>query len=339
MNLFRIVLFTLLLLFCTGKSIASSITATQSGNWSQTDTWGGNAVPDGTPCYDTIIIPAGIVVTITNTVNLNGCPPVAVLVSGALNFQTGKKLDLSTGSFVYLLPGTPGGQLQSGGGGGSSNLITIGGTAYWSAGCTGNPPPDCGTMTGPDILCANCALPIELINFDASLSEGVVYLSWQTASEEANDYFWVQRSVDGFAWENILWHDGAGNSSSLISYAVEDREPLLGLSYYRLKQVDENGAHTYSETKVVSNGQFYSDQQLLVLPSSSDINHNVVIYFAEPIEGEVEINIVGISGAVLYSQKIFLDDEKWAVISMNRPISSGVYVVKANHLIEKVFFQ
>jgi hypothetical protein len=339
MDRFRISLLFLLLFFCANKLTATSITATQSGNWNQTDTWGGLAVPDGTPCYDTIIIPAGITVTITVTVNLNGCPPVAVLVSGALNFQTGKKLDLSTGSFVYLLPGSPGGQLQSGGGGGSSNLITIGGTAYWSAGCTGSPPPDCGTMTGPDILCASCALPIELINFDANISEGVVYLNWQTASEVGNDYFWVQRSADGFVWENILWMDGAGNSSSLLSYALEDRSPLLGMSYYRLKQVDDNGAHSFSEIEVISNGQFYSDQQLLVLPSSSDAQHNVVIYFAEPITGEVEIKIVNVSGAILYSQKMVLTDEKWVVISLDRPVSSGVYIVKANQLIEKVFFQ
>lgn len=339
MNILRISLYLFILLFCFNKSKASSITAGQSGNWNQTDTWGGMAVPDGTPCYDTIIIPAGITVTITANVNLNGCPPVAVLVSGALNFQTGRKLDLSPGSYVYLQAGSPGGQLQSGGGGGSSNLINIGGTAYWSAGCTGNPPPDCGSMTGPDILCANCALPIELLNFSAELSSGVVYLNWQTASEEGNDYFWVQRSINGFEWENVLLLDGAGNSSSLISYAAEDRTPLLGISYYRLKQVDENGAHSYSETKAVSNGQFYSDQQLLILPSSYGAQHNVVIYFADPIDGEVEINIVGISGAILYSRKIFLDNEKWVVVNMDRPVSAGVYIVKANHLIEKVFFQ
>jgi len=339
MTRFSLSILLFVLLFCVNKSMATSVTATQSGNWNQTDTWGGMAVPDGTPCYDTIIIPPGITVTITVTVVLTGCPATAVLVSGALNFQTGKRLDLSTGSYVYLLPGTPGGQLQSGGGGGSSNLITIGGAAYWSAGCTGSPPPDCGTMTGPDILCASCALPIELINFDANLSEGVVYLNWQTASETGNDYFWVQRSADGFVWENVLWTDGAGNSTSLLSYAIEDRLPLLGISYYRLKQVDDNGAHSYSDTKVISNGQFYSDQQLLVLPSSSESQHNIVIYFSEPIDGEVEVKVVGVSGAILYSQKIILDNEKWIVINMDRPVSSGVYIVKANHLIEKVFFQ
>lgn len=337
MTLFRTILLLFVLLFCTNKSTATSITAVQSGNWNQTDTWGGMAVPDGTPCYDTIIIPAGITVLITVTVDLTGCPPVAVIVSGALNFQTGKKLELPNGSYVLL---NPGGGLQTGGGGGSSNIISIAGVNYWSAGCGGaSPPPDCGMMTGPDILCQSCALPIELINFNADLSAGVVYLNWQTASEVGNDYFWVQRSADGLVWENILWVDGAGNSTSLISYATEDRSPLLGLSYYRLKQVDENGAHSYSSTKVISNGQFFSDQQLLVLTSSSGPKQNVVVYFAEPIDGEVEIKIISVSGAIIYSQKIILDDEKWVVISMDKLISAGIYAVKANQLIEKVFFQ
>lgn len=304
---------------------ASTITATQNGDWSATDTWGG-AGPPG--CFDTIVIPAGFTVTVTTMVDLTACPPVYILVQGTLAFQAGKKMDLPDGSVVFIAPG---GSLNGGGGSGNSNWITIDGDPYWTAGD--------GNLSGPAILCQSCALPIELINFTAHLSEGIVYLNWQTASETDNDYFWVQRSVDGFTWENILWKDGAGNSSSLVSYDAEDRTPLLGLSYYRLKQVDMNGAFTYSDTRVISNGQFFSDQQLLVLSSASGSQHNIVVYFSEPIDGEVELSIVGVSGAIIYSEKLVLDNEKWIVITLDHPISAGIYAVKANHLIEKVFFQ
>ncbi len=327
----------LTLLFSTENCFGTSVTATQSGNWNQTDTWGGMAVPDGTPCYDSIIIPAGITVLITVTVDLTACPATKIFVGGALNFQTGKKLELSDGSFVLIYAG---GGLQTGGGGGSSNIISIDGTDYWSAGCGGaSPPPDCGMMTGPDILCQACSLPIELLDFSAELSEGIVNLDWSTASEEGNDYFWIQRSVDGYNWENLIWHDGAGNSNTLIDYHDEDRNPLLGLSYYRLKQVDMNGAHSYSETRVVSNGQFYTDQQLLVMNSANASGHTIVIYFSESIDGEVELIFAGMSGAVIHSEKRVLDNEKWIVITLDRPVAAGVYAVKANHLIEKVFFQ
>lgn len=312
---------------------ATSITATQNGNWNSATTWGDMGPPG---CFDTIVIPAGITVTVTVSVNLTGCPPVAILVSGALNFQTGKKLDLPNGSYVFL---NPGGALQSGGGGGNSNIITIAGTAYWSAGCTGSPPPDCGTMTGPDILCQSCFLPIELINFEAELLHDHVAVTWQTASELDNDYFWVERSADGINWHLVEEVNGADNSSVLINYGIDDRSPLLGISYYRLKQVDNNGDFSVSAVRVISNGQFYTEQELLVLPSSANSHQNIVIYFSEKITGDVDIIVAALNGTLIYSQSQNLTDENWIVISIDHSIASGVYLVRADKKIEKVYFE
>lgn len=316
--------------------LASSVTATTSGNWNQTATWGGSAVPDGTPCYDTIIIPASITVTINVQVNLSSCPATKVFVYGSLNFTGGNKLTLATGSFVYL---GAGGGLQTGGGGGSSNLITIGTTDLWSAGCSGSPPPDCGTMMGIDILCVGCSLPVELIAFTATLNQGIVLLNWETASETENDGFWVQRSQDGLNWENIGWVDGALNSSEHVLYSFEDRNPLLGNGYYRLKQVDMNGAHEYSPIRMVTNGNIFSGQEMLVINESSGYQNSFALYFAEPIDGEVHITITAINGAVIYDQTYSSDSEEWIVITLNRALSTGVYVVKANRQIEKIITQ
>lgn len=328
MSLKKQIIFSIFTLVFTAVSFASSITATQSGNWNQTDTWGGLAVPDGTPCYDSIIIPAGIQVTVTATVNLTACPATQIFVDGDLIFQNGRKINLSDGSVVWV-SGT--GYIDVGSGGGSSTYITIDGDQYWNAAD--------GPFVGPGVLCQSCSLPIELLNFMADLSEGRVDISWQTASEEENDYFLVQRSVDGFVWETIEQMDGAGNSSALLSYSTEDRSPYLGISYYRLKQVDINGAFSLSETRVVSNGQFYSDQQLLVMSEQGTTSHNVVIYFSEEVEGDVFIQIVGINGAILYSNTMAADGEKWVVVHVDKPISSGIYVVSANKMIERTFFQ
>lgn len=323
----QLILLIFLTVFSTVVS-ASSITAVQDGNWNQTDTWGGLPVPDGTPCYDTIIIPAGIQVTVTATVNLTACPATQIFVDGDLIFQNGKKIDLSNGSAVWV---SATGYIDVGSGGGSSTYITIDGDQYWNAAD--------GPFVGPGVLCQSCSLPIELLNFSVDLSEEIVDISWQTASEEENDYFLVQRSVDGFVWETIEQIDGAGNSSALLSYSTEDRSPYLGISYYRLKQVDMNGAFSFSETRVVSNGQFYSDQQLLVMSEQGATSHNVVIYFSEEVDGDVFIQIVGINGAILYSNTVAADDENWVVVHIDKPVSSGIYVVSANKMIERTFLQ
>ncbi|MCB9197410.1 MAG: T9SS type A sorting domain-containing protein [Flavobacteriales bacterium] len=90
-------------------------------------------------------------------------------------------------------------------------------------------------------------LPIELLYFSANLnSENIVDLYWSTASEINNDYFQIERSADGLNWENISLIDGAGNSSVVSNYSAKDVEPLDGISYYRLKQVDFDGEFSYS---------------------------------------------------------------------------------------------
>ncbi len=89
-------------------------------------------------------------------------------------------------------------------------------------------------------------LPIELLSFTAHpLNDHGVELNWVTASEIDNDYFLLERSRDGQEFELLAQILGAGNSSSMLSYAHIDPRPLPELSYYRLKQVDHNGQHEY----------------------------------------------------------------------------------------------
>ena len=89
----------------------------------------------------------------------------------------------------------------------------------------------------------NGALPIKLISFELNQIDGNVVISWQTALEINNDYFEIQRSVDGQTFETIATMVGAGNSTRPLSYTTTDPDPLDGLAYYRLKQTDYDGQY------------------------------------------------------------------------------------------------
>ncbi|MBK8340561.1 MAG: T9SS type A sorting domain-containing protein [Flavobacteriales bacterium] len=97
-------------------------------------------------------------------------------------------------------------------------------------------------------------LPIELLDFRATPQSDVVQLDWVTATEHDNDHFVVQRSRDGLTFEDIESVDGAGNSLSTLYYTTRDMQPLNGTSYYRLTQVDTDGATTSSDVVSVSRG-------------------------------------------------------------------------------------
>ncbi|MCC7232610.1 MAG: T9SS type A sorting domain-containing protein [Bacteroidia bacterium] len=84
-------------------------------------------------------------------------------------------------------------------------------------------------------------LPIELASFDARADGNRVLVSWETAAEINNEYFTVERSSDGENFVPVGRVEGAGNSTNLLSYGWEDRDPLTGTSYYRLRQTDYDG--------------------------------------------------------------------------------------------------
>jgi hypothetical protein len=86
------------------------------------------------------------------------------------------------------------------------------------------------------------SLPVELIHFSGKKVGESVELNWTTATEIDNDYFLVEHSTDGFSFEWIGTVEGAGTSNQPLHYILLDQQPVKGVNYYRLKQVDFNGA-------------------------------------------------------------------------------------------------
>ena len=94
-------------------------------------------------------------------------------------------------------------------------------------------------------------LPVNFLTFNVKSDTRQARLDFSTASETNNDYFSIERSSNGQNFETIDEVKGAGNSNEYISYDLYDRNPLNGLSFYRIKQVDFDGKFEYSDTKSV----------------------------------------------------------------------------------------
>ncbi len=109
-------------------------------------------------------------------------------------------------------------------------------------------------------------LPIVLVEFSATPVNDQVKLEWMTSSELNNDFFTVQRSVNGNDWKDIAIADGAGNSYTSLNYTVWDDDPLTGKSFYRLRQTDFNGTPTYSNIIFV---EITGDESIHIYPNPS----------------------------------------------------------------------
>ena len=94
-------------------------------------------------------------------------------------------------------------------------------------------------------------LPVELVSFSAEQIDNNVVLEWKTATEINNDYFEIQKSLDGKDFFSLGRVIGMGNSNSIKTYSFIDAYPNSGKAFYTLKQVDYDGTSTLSEIIMV----------------------------------------------------------------------------------------
>lgn len=112
-------------------------------------------------------------------------------------------------------------------------------------------------------------LPITLVDFKAELYNEEVVVSWTSALEINNDYFTVQRSKDGYNWEDVKKVDGHGSVNHQKDYSIIDSRPFIGVSYYRLMQTDFDGTHTFSTIVAVERNN--SSVEIFPNPASQTV--------------------------------------------------------------------
>ncbi len=145
-------------------------------------------------------------------------------------------------------------------------------------------------------------LPVELLYFDAKLNEKkTVDLKWETSSERDNDYFTIDKSLNGDSWEYVGTVDGSGTTTSTNNYTLEDLNPSFGINYYRLRQTDFNGA--------------FSDAEIKSVTLTSPTNH-----FLYPNPSEKSVNVYGVNSN---SDIITISDNLGKIINFESNIVSN----------------
>lgn len=159
-------------------------------------------------------------------------------------------------------------------------------------------------------------LPVELTYFKGRLTtERTTELIWQTATEDNNQGFEIQRSADGKAWESIGYKSGNGTSIQFQNYKFIDVSPFSGINYYRLKQMDFDGQYDYSN----------------IVTIESKIENKPINIFPNPIQNE--LNIVNGQGAAMIYNLLGQPIKQFAVsseqfsVDMN-DLPKGQYVIR-----------
>lgn len=232
--------------------------------WSNVDCTGANCgCTPGCPLAANSDIYVCHIVTANCTIDIGNNSSLTILSGGDLSVTGGGSIT-GTGDFTVNSGGsvTIDGDLDLSGNGDliidgdmtvNGNVsINSGGSTLCGTGSlnvngtlTGSP---CGTLT-------TNVLPIELLSFSGKSGNQSITIDWVTATEINNNYFILYKSTDGVNYEPIATVDGAGNSSQTQFYTVKDHNPIAGANFYKLKQVDFDGASKeYGPAIVLSDG-------------------------------------------------------------------------------------
>ena len=124
-----------------------------------------------------------------------------------------------------------------------------------------------------EITVSGAPLPLNWLLFTAKRADSKVALQWKTANEANTSHFDVERSGNGIDFKKIGEVAAQGPGENIYNFA--DNNPLAGLNYYRIKQVDKDGRFEHS----VINRVYFGDESvntLRLFPQPARTQLNVV---------------------------------------------------------------
>jgi len=173
-------------------------------------------------------------------------------------------------------------------------------------------------------------VPVELLSFDAQAAGKRVDINWTTASELNSSRFEVEKAAEGSKFfTKIAEMDAAGNSAVIRNYGpVVDNAVEYGKTYvYRLKTIDRNGDHAYSDERVVTLTGISGYAELGQARPNPVTTESSLDYTLSQ-NASIEITLVDASGKEISRLYSGMQTAGSHILSINaKDIPSGVYQI------------
>ncbi len=174
---------------------------------------------------------------------------------------------------------------------------------------------------------AGCGvLPIELVSFEATAEKDRIRVDWVTATEVNSDHFIIERSMDGKFFDPILTVEAAKNSNTMQYYQAYDNEPEEGTIYYRLLQVDMDGARNYSGTRYAKFIQ--ADRIGNIYPNPVTSFEPMKLELVVKHQKEINFMLVDMVGRTVYEEKRDFQKGKYLHTIPVHHLKPGLYFLK-----------
>ncbi|MFY0672097.1 MAG: T9SS type A sorting domain-containing protein [Bacteroidia bacterium] len=144
-------------------------------------------------------------------------------------------------------------------------------------------------------------VPVTWFEFEANKLNDKVLVDWATATEVNNSHFEVQRSLDGTNWEVLGVQSGMGTYHDISRYNFTDANPVYGVNFYRIKQIDYDGKFSFTDVRRVDfTANLRLDSRLYPNPANESLS---IELYDQDIE-TINYTIVDLSGAVVLQGEV-----------------------------------
>jgi hypothetical protein len=164
-------------------------------------------------------------------------------------------------------------------------------------------------------------LPVEILYFTAEKENGGVNLSWATVREENFEYFTIERSADGYDFNELCSVEGRAEYPGTVTvYEFFDEMPLAGYSFYRLKATDVDG---FSEYHGIISVRIESIAEIIRIYPNPVEEDKFTINFAG--KNDTPYKLLSFNGSVLQQGMIGQGINE---IYLTRKYSPGIYFIR-----------
>ena len=171
-------------------------------------------------------------------------------------------------------------------------------------------------------IVTNVTLPLKLESFTAQKQgSSSVKLLWTVDAQYVAQSYTVQRSTDGLSFTDLGLAKG---ETGKTSYSLTDDKPGSGVSQYRIKMTDQDGAATYSAIATVINDEIANRIELR--PSFTE-SGSTSVYTTLAQNEAIIITVIDVTGRLQSSQSVKLGKgEYYTPLDVSR-LSKGIYYV------------
>jgi hypothetical protein len=209
----------------------------------------------------------------------------------------------------------------------SGNWTSTGGVASGTIGTTGAITSNAMATFGEMALAyTSFPVPLKLITFDGRRLNHVTGLTWVTENEYNVDRFEIERSFDARQY-SVIGTTGGRNHSNRENYSFDDHTRFLGIAYYRLRMIDNDGTYAYSRIVAVTDGMTGQAGINVLNPASNIITVlNKSIY-----NGPFAYALYAENGQLLTKGFINLVADGTSLIQLPVSIPQGMYFLELNN--------